>query len=82
MVISESKPNKKPKIKLIPQNFCIGWGCEPSYGVRADSEMIRNVSAQIDKFYDQEDQYVEFPTILENITSTDAKFEFVVSNTI
>ena len=44
--------------------------------------MIKNVSQQIDKFYDRDNQFVEFPTILDNIASTDAKFEFLASNTL
>ena len=44
--------------------------------------MIRNVADLIDTRYDKKNYCVEFPTVLDNIKSDDAKFEFVTSNTL
>ena len=79
---SESPLLVKIGTKVIAYNFIIGWGCEPVFQTDAETTMINHVVDQLNKYYDREKYFVEFPTIFENIKNNDTKLEISASNTL
>ena len=64
------------------QNFLFMWGCRPSAGVLANTEMVRDLIQVLETNYDKDRMRMVLPAGLEHLNGKDANFEMVTSNTI
>ena len=67
---------------IVNQNFMLVEGCRPNLGVSWDTQMVKDIVNMFEKHYDKELQFVELPTALDSIYSSDASFEMITSNTL
>ena len=58
------------------------WGCRPSAGVLANTEMVRDLIQVLETNYDKDRMRMVLPVGLEHMKGKDANFETVTSNTI
>ena len=61
-------------------NFMFIFGCQPAYGVRADSKFVKNVIDLFAKNFDPEGGHIMLPDCFARVISSDATFETVSSN--
>lgn len=89
--MEESKdagPRKKKAAPLPKQvinssligNFMFIFGCQPAYGVKADTKFIKNVIDLFLKNFDPDDGHILLPDCFARVISSDATFETVSSN--
>jgi hypothetical protein len=66
------------------QNFALYFGCRADAGVRADTQMNKNLADTILKGFemDQATFQIQFPKVFENQKGSDVNFEAVASNTL
>ncbi len=60
-------------------NFIFSFGCQPSYGVQADSKFIKDFITLINSNF-EENGSVILPDVFSKVKSQDAAFELVSSN--
>ena len=63
-------------------NFCMIFGTTPANQVLLETKMVENLLDHIILKQHPKLKIVEFPSVLEQIRTDDAKFELAVSNTI
>ena len=64
------------------QNFLFMWGCRPSDGVAAKTEMVGDLINTLMNFYDKSNLTFVIPQGFEHLKGKDVNFEMVTSNTI
>ena len=64
------------------QNYVFCFGCEPSYGVKADTKMVLGISYALLHRFDRDSMICEFPAVLDGLKGKDCNFEMVTSTTI
>ena len=63
-------------------NFWFVFGCRPSAGVKANTDMVKNILHAFLQNSDRIDSKVLIPQTLENLKSNDASFETASSSGI
>ena len=64
------------------QNFLFMWGCRPSDGVAAKTEMVGDLINILVNNYDKSNLTFVMPQGFEHLKGKDVNFEMVTSNTI
>ena len=64
------------------QNFALCFGCKPSDGVLAKTQMIMDVVGILISEYSRETFTVEFVKCFDDLKGSDANFEMIQSNTL
>ena len=64
------------------QNIIIFFGCKIGAGVLADTRMVKEISQIFQTRYDKEKFILPIPDVFEDLESSDANFEMIVSNTL
>ena len=67
---------------LARQNFALCFGCKPSDGVLAKTQMIMDVVEILKKEYSKEAFTVQFTKCFDDLKGQDANFEMIQSNTL
>ena len=63
-------------------NFCFLYGCRPSAGVKANTDMVEDLLLALMLSSDRIDQKVVIPNAFEYLSSKDASFETATSSRI
>ena len=58
------------------------FGCKPADGVKLNTRMIADLVKCLYSRIDMSDLSIEFPTVLEQMSTSDCNFELTASNTI
>ena len=61
-------------------NFIFIWGCRPSTGVMANTQMVNDIFRAFIVQQDQSEASISIPTIFDQLQSSDASFETASSN--
>ena len=64
------------------QNFALCFGCKPSEGVLADTQMVKDVLKILVEDFDRVTFTVQFVSCFDDLKGSDANFEMIQSNTI
>jgi len=64
------------------QNFALCFGCKPSQGVLAKTQMVPDVCKILLEEYDRTTFCVQFTSCFDDLKGSDANFEMVASNTL
>ena len=64
------------------QNLILIFGCSASKTVKADTDMVALIADAFSTRFSTEDLTLQIPTVFENLTSKDAKFEMAMSNNV
>ena len=63
-------------------NFCFIFGTSPTNTVDIDTKMVKNLLDHMILKQDKIQRFIEFPAVLNQIDTEDAKFEMATSNSI
>ena len=63
-------------------NLCFIYGCRPSAGVKANTDMVQNILLALTQNADRVNAKVLIPQAFEYLSSNDAQFETVTSSRI
>ena len=64
------------------ENFCLVFGCEPSFGVSVKTAMVKDFIEHMHRSSDPISGVVQLPKCLQTMEGKDAKFETVSSSKI
>ena len=64
------------------QNYALCFGCKPSDGVLAKTQMIMDVTKILEDEFSRDTFTVQFTKCFDDLKGSDANFEMVASNTL